>query len=90
MVMTAGTASRRATLKSTDANVGQEGVQDADQMDYTVFTPDVHIDDKMNINYFDQDGRSMNKTIQAKLVKFDEDMRRHHADQKTFKSSNYN
>lgn len=74
--MTAGTSNRRVTLKTTEENY--VGVQPAvDQVDYNVYTPDVQVDDKLGMQYgHDHDGRSLNRTIMAKLVNYEEDAKR--------------
>lgn len=70
--MTAG--SRRAAFKNAVENNNEMEKIDAKeaQTDYSVFTPDVVVDDKMNLQYTDNDNRSYNKSIQAKLQNYDE------------------
>lgn len=73
--MTAGTSIRRSTLKTTENEENLVGVQPgSDQVDYSVYTPDVQVDDKLQHGYYD--GRSWNRTILAKLVNFEEDAKR--------------
>lgn len=69
MVMTAGV--RRASLKSfDDSDTGDV----KDQVDFSIFPSDLAADDKMSSDREEtqySDGRSFNKTIQAKLTNFD-------------------
>lgn len=67
--MTAG--ARRASLKSFDDSDTEDSKDQ--QVDYSIFPLDVAVDGKMSIGRVDvdSDGRSFNKTIQAKLTKFD-------------------
>lgn len=67
--MTAG--ARRASLKSLD-DVDSDDFKDR-QVDYSIFPSDVADDNKMSMDRveMESDGRSFNRTIQAKLANFD-------------------
>lgn len=74
--MTAG-AARRAALKS---GVDSDSVEDTKerQTDYSIYSQDVIVDDKMQYGDSEMDSRSLNNTIQAKLMNFEDFSFKHH------------
>lgn len=68
--MTAGV--RRASLKSLDD--GDTDDFKDQSVDYSIFPLDVAVNDKMSMDRVEvnSDGRSFNKTIQAKLTSFND------------------